>query len=190
MVTTTALDFFPPPQHLHQRTHFGQNLSVANDNHTIPGRQKEHMHSRHTQPLDLYSLTLKPAHMADEHAQPLPLPHPTHFARVRATLSRRGSLRNPMPWCSLERTQERMMKSFSRPWKASTLATSSSCRDSTQHHKPTQPGEQITMPVHTQRKAPSHGTHTSRHAHRTAALHDVLCQRMANTYLCLVRAGW
>jgi hypothetical protein len=27
-------------------------------------------------------------------------------------------------WCSLERTQERMMKSFSRPWNASTLLTS------------------------------------------------------------------
>ena len=48
------------------------------------------------------------------------------LARVRATLRRRGSLRKPIPWCSLARTQLRMMKSFSRPWNASTLATSSS----------------------------------------------------------------
>lgn len=32
-----------------------------------------------------------------------------------------------MPWCSLARTQDRMMKSFSRPWNASTLAISTSC---------------------------------------------------------------
>ena len=43
---------------------------------------------------------------------------------VSATLRRLGSLRNPMPWCSLALTQDMMMKSFSRPWKASTDATS------------------------------------------------------------------
>ena len=53
----------------------------------------------------------------------------TYLARVRATFRRRGSFRKPMPWCSLERTQDRMMKSFSRPWKASTLATSISCQN-------------------------------------------------------------
>lgn len=47
-----------------------------------------------------------------------------YFARVKATFRRLGSFRKPIPWCSLERTQERMMKSFSLPWKASTLATS------------------------------------------------------------------
>lgn len=49
-----------------------------------------------------------------------------YLALVRATLRRLGSFRNPIPWCSLARTQERMMKSFSRPWKASTLAISTS----------------------------------------------------------------
>lgn len=49
-----------------------------------------------------------------------------YLALVRATLSRLGSFKNPMPWCSLARTQERMMKSFSRPWNASTLAISTS----------------------------------------------------------------
>lgn len=48
----------------------------------------------------------------------------SYFARVKATFRRLGSFRKPIPWCSLERTQERMMKSFSLPWKASTLATS------------------------------------------------------------------
>ena len=50
------------------------------------------------------------------------------LALVKATLRRLGSLRKPMPWCSLALTQERMMKSFSLPWKASTLATSNSWR--------------------------------------------------------------
>lgn len=51
----------------------------------------------------------------------------THYlALVRATFSLRGSLRKPMPWCSLALTQDRIMKSFSRPWKASTLAISTS----------------------------------------------------------------
>ena len=50
-----------------------------------------------------------------------------YLARVRATLRRRASFRNPIPWCSLALTQERMMKSFSLPWNASTLATSISC---------------------------------------------------------------
>lgn len=49
-----------------------------------------------------------------------------YLALVRATLRRRGSFKNPIPWCSLARTQDRMMKSFSRPWKASTLAISTS----------------------------------------------------------------
>lgn len=31
-----------------------------------------------------------------------------------------------MPWCSLALTQDKIMKSFSRPWKASTLAISTS----------------------------------------------------------------
>ena len=56
----------------------------------------------------------------------LPMMITPYLARVRATLRRRASFRNPMPWCSLALTQERMMKSFSLPWKASTLATSSS----------------------------------------------------------------
>ena len=50
-----------------------------------------------------------------------------YFALVRATFRRRASFRNPIPWCSLALTHERMMKSFSRPWNASTLATSISC---------------------------------------------------------------
>lgn len=50
-----------------------------------------------------------------------------YLALVSATLRRLGSLRKPMPWCSLALTQERMMKSFSLPWKASTLAISTSC---------------------------------------------------------------
>lgn len=38
----------------------------------------------------------------------------------------RRACRKPIPWRSFERTHERMMKSFSRPWKASTEATSTS----------------------------------------------------------------
>ncbi|KAK1700433.1 hypothetical protein BDP55DRAFT_642936 [Colletotrichum godetiae] len=49
-----------------------------------------------------------------------------YLARVKATLRRRGSERKPMPWLSLERTHDKTMKSFSRPWKASTEATSTS----------------------------------------------------------------
>mmetsp|Transcript_9771 Transcript_9771/g.39609 ORF Transcript_9771/g.39609 Transcript_9771/m.39609 type:complete len:214 (+) Transcript_9771:339-980(+) len=48
------------------------------------------------------------------------------LARVMATFNRRGSFKKPMPVFSLLRTQERMMKSFSRPWNASTDATSTS----------------------------------------------------------------
>ena len=55
----------------------------------------------------------------------LPMMITPYLARVRATLRRRASFRNPMPWCLLALTQERM-KSFSLPWKTSTLATSSS----------------------------------------------------------------
>lgn len=51
-----------------------------------------------------------------------------YLALVRATLRRRGSFRKPMPWCSLALTQDRIMKSFSLPWKASTLAISTSCK--------------------------------------------------------------
>jgi len=47
-----------------------------------------------------------------------------NLARVRATFNRRGSLRNPTPWCSFDLTHDNTMKSFSRPWNASTLATS------------------------------------------------------------------
>lgn len=54
----------------------------------------------------------------------------SHLALVSATLRRRGSFRKPMPWCSFARTQDRMMKSFSLPWKASTLAIST-CYDGT-----------------------------------------------------------
>jgi len=50
-----------------------------------------------------------------------------NLALVRATFKRLGSLRNPTPWCSLDLTHDNTMKSFSRPWKASTLATSISC---------------------------------------------------------------
>lgn len=49
-----------------------------------------------------------------------------YLALVRATLRRLGSFRNPIPWCSLALTQDRIIKSFSRPWKASTLAISTS----------------------------------------------------------------
>lgn len=63
-------------------------------------------------------------------------PSPPHLALVRATFSRRGSFRNPMPWCSLALTQERMMKSFSRPWNASTLAISTSCQGTQGHSQP------------------------------------------------------
>lgn len=38
-----------------------------------------------------------------------------YLALVSATLRRLGSLRKPMPWCSLALTQDRMMKSFSLP---------------------------------------------------------------------------
>lgn len=38
-----------------------------------------------------------------------------YFARVKATLSLLGSLRNPIPDASLLLTQEKRMKSFSRP---------------------------------------------------------------------------
>lgn len=85
--------------------------------------------------------------------QPLPAPHKDCYARgaapqgparlsspyralVKATLSRLGSFKNPMPWCSLARTQERMIKSFSRPWNASTLAISTSYRGNN-HGQPT-----------------------------------------------------
>ena len=54
-------------------------------------------------------------------------------ARVNATFNRLGSFRNPTPWCSLDLTQDNTMKSFSRPWNASTLATSISCNT---HHTP------------------------------------------------------
>eukprot|EP00955_Chlamydomonas_euryale_P011778 126502-Chlamydomonas_euryale.AAC.1 len=47
-------------------------------------------------------------------------------ARVSATLSLRGSLRKPMDCCSLDLTHDMMMMSFSRPWNASTLLTSTS----------------------------------------------------------------
>lgn len=46
-----------------------------------------------------------------------------YLARVSATLRRRGSDRKPMDCCSLERTQDSTMMSFSRPWNASTLDT-------------------------------------------------------------------
>lgn len=42
-------------------------------------------------------------------------PMRSHLALVSATLRRLGSLRKPMPWCSLALTQDRMMKSFSLP---------------------------------------------------------------------------
>ena len=51
------------------------------------------------------------------------------FARVMLTFTRRGSLTKPMPrqlsrpWS--ERTADMMITSFSRPWKPSTLPTSS-----------------------------------------------------------------
>ena len=48
------------------------------------------------------------------------------LARVIATLRRLGSFRKPIPVFSLLLTHERMMKSFSRPWNASTDATSTS----------------------------------------------------------------
>ena len=56
-----------------------------------------------------------------------------YLALVRATLRRLGSFRNPIPWCSLALTHERIMKSFSLPWKASTLATSISYKHDTTH---------------------------------------------------------
>lgn len=42
------------------------------------------------------------------------------------TFSLLGSDRKPMPWNSLDRTHEKMIKSFSLPWNASTLDTSTS----------------------------------------------------------------
>lgn len=39
----------------------------------------------------------------------------SYLALVSATLRRLGSLRKPIPWCSLALTQDRMMKSFSLP---------------------------------------------------------------------------
>jgi len=57
----------------------------------------------------------------------LPMTMMPNRARVKATFKRRGSLRNPTPWCSFDRTHDKTMKSFSRPWNASTLATSISC---------------------------------------------------------------
>lgn len=47
-----------------------------------------------------------------------------YFALVRATLSLLGSLRKPIPLASLLLTHDRRMKSFSRPQKLSTEATS------------------------------------------------------------------
>ena len=47
-----------------------------------------------------------------------------YLARVRATLRRRASFRNPIPWCSFALTQDNKIMSFSLPWNASTLATS------------------------------------------------------------------
>jgi hypothetical protein len=47
-----------------------------------------------------------------------------YLALVRATFSRRGSFRKPIPDASLLLTQERRIKSFSLPWKLSTEATS------------------------------------------------------------------
>ena len=44
-------------------------------------------------------------------------------ARVMATFKRLGSLKNPIPDFSFERTQVIIMKSFSFPWNESTLAT-------------------------------------------------------------------
>lgn len=51
-------------------------------------------------------------------------------ARVRATFMRRTSARKPIPREPAARTVDTMMMSFSRPWKASTVLTStSSCQD-------------------------------------------------------------
>ena len=47
-----------------------------------------------------------------------------YLALVSATFSLLGSAKNPIPWCSLDLTQEMMMISFSLPWKASTEAIS------------------------------------------------------------------
>ena len=57
----------------------------------------------------------------------LPMTIIPNLARVSATFKRLGSLRNPTPWCSFDLTHDNTMKSFSRPWNASTLATSISC---------------------------------------------------------------
>ena len=61
----------------------------------------------------------------------LPTIQSEHLARVKATFTRRWSLRKPIEpllWPSLierecERTQDKMMMSHSEPWKPSTVAT-------------------------------------------------------------------
>ena len=53
-----------------------------------------------------------------------PIISTAYLARVSATFNRRGSARNPIPWCSFDLTQDIIMMSFSLPWKASTEAIS------------------------------------------------------------------
>ena len=83
-------------------------------------------------------------------------------ALVKATLSRLGSFKNPMPWCSLARTQERMIKSFSRPWNASTLAISTSYRCNN-HGQPTGFLQGALSPHKVYQNAPDDGDRVSCH---------------------------
>ena len=75
-------------------------------------------------PLFLYSLSRLVHKSCFERTFALPKMTRPYLALVRATFSRRGSLRKPMPEASLLLTHDKRMKSFSRPWKLSTEATS------------------------------------------------------------------
>jgi len=98
---------------------------------TISGApNRKHNPKTPNTPPELHPHPLNHRPLLSTQAPPLapPTAQEPYLARVSATLRRRGSLRKPMPWCSLARTQDRMIRSFSRPWKASTLAISTSWR--------------------------------------------------------------
>lgn len=105
----------------------GEGFGVAHNDHTVPAGQDVLSGSRKKH-------TTTEAHFFNSQ------PAESHLALVSATLRRRGSLRKPMPWCSLALTHDNMMKSFSRPWNASTLAISTSFKNTKKN------------PTHTPRK--------------------------------------
>lgn len=104
----------------------GEGLGVPDDDHTIPSVITN---TRLRDGVNLHTLLAGMSNDWDSYTDGV-WSHcnrslkKTYLALVSATLRRRGSFRKPMPWCSLARTHDRMIKSFSRPWKASTLAIS------------------------------------------------------------------